>query len=147
MSAETPHAHEPPPVTASGDVVGPGDRAFGLTFAGVLGAAGLLPLARGGEVRVWALAAAAVFLVLAIARPALLAPLNRAWLRLGLLLHRVMSPVVLAAVFYLVITPTGLLMRLARSRPLELGFDAHARSYWTERQPPGPEPETMTRQF
>jgi hypothetical protein len=145
MNASPVQTHEPHP--AGREVVGPGDRAFGLTFAGVLAAAGLLPLARGGGVRAWALAAAAAFLLAAMARPAVLAPLNRMWLRLGLLLHRVVNPVVLAVVFYGVVTPTGLLMRLARSRPLKLGFDPAARSYWTPREPPGPEPETMKRQF
>jgi Saxitoxin biosynthesis operon protein SxtJ len=137
--------HQPHPDER--EVVGPSDRAFGLTFAGVLAAAGLLPLLRGGGVRTWALAAAAVFLAAALARPAVLAPLNRVWLRLGLLLHRIVNPVVLAIVFYAVITPMGLLMRLARNRPLKLGFDPAVRSYWTPRDPPGPAPETMTRQF
>jgi hypothetical protein len=145
MNAPAPPTHAPHP--ADGEVVGPSDRAFGLTFAGVLGAAGLLPLPRGGGVRVWALAAAAVFLAAALARPAVLAPLNRVWLRFGLLLHRIVNPLVLAVVFYAAITPMGLLMRITRSRPLKLGFDPAARSYWTPREPPGPEPETMKRQF
>ncbi|HYH79946.1 MAG TPA: SxtJ family membrane protein [Longimicrobium sp.] len=145
MNAPAPQTHAPHP--ADGGVVGPSDRAFGLTFAGVLTVVGLLPLVRGGGVRAWALAAAAVFLAAALAWPAVLTPLNRVWLRFGLLLHRVMNPVILGIVFYFVITPMGLLMRLARSRPLKLGFDPAARSYWIPREPPGPEPETMKRQF
>jgi len=145
MHASPAQTHVPHP--AGREVVGPSDRAFGLTFAGVLGVVALLPLARGGGVRAWALAAAAAFLAAALARPAVLAPLNRVWLRFGLLLHRIVNPVVLAVVFYGVVTPTGLLMRLARSRPLKLGFDPSAPSYWTRRDPPGPDPETMKRQF
>ena len=77
----------------------------------------------------------------------MLAPLNRAWLYVGLLLQRVVSPVVLGILFFLTVTPIGLLMRLTGKNPLRLGFDREAQSYWIDRQPPGPAPDTMPRQF
>lgn len=123
------------------------DRAFGLVFAAVFASIGAQPLVHGGEARVWALAAAAAFLVAALARPGMLAPLNRAWSGFGMLLSRVTNPVVLGILFFGAMVPTGLLMRLFRRRPLALEIDREARSYWIVRDPPGPAPETMTRQF
>ncbi len=79
--------------------------------------------------------------------PSLLAPLNRVWTKFGLLLHKVVSPIVLGVMFYLVITPTGLLMRLFGKDPLRLKFDGTAKSYWIPREPPGPKPDSIKDQF
>jgi hypothetical protein len=130
-----------------GAVVGSSNRSFGGVFTVVFAAVGLLPLIRGGEVRVWALVVAAVFFTAALLAPALLAPLNRLWFKFGLLLHRVVSPLVMGMLFYVVVTPTGLLMRLLGKRPLDLDFDSTVSSYWIVRQPSGPAPETMKNQF
>jgi predicted membrane metal-binding protein len=130
------------------DVIeGPSNRSFGGVFTVVFAAIGLLPLIRGGEVRVWALAVAGAFFITALLMPVLLAPLNRLWFKFGMLLHRVVSPLVMGMLFYVVVTPTGFLMRLFGKRPLDLDFDPSASSYWTLRQPPGPAPDTMKNQF
>lgn len=84
---------------------------------------------------------------LAVVKPALLRPLNRLWLRLGLLLHKVMNPLLMAVMFYLVILPTSLLMRIFHKDPLRMKYDPHAATYWIERRPPGPAPDTMRNQF
>ena len=129
------------------EVVGGSDRGFGLVFAGVFAIIGAVKLwhghAGGG---IWC-AAALVFLILAIVRPMLLAPLNRLWLKLGLLLYKVVNPIVMALIFSLAILPTGLLMRLFRKDPLRLKCDPQARTFWIERRPPGPAPDTMRNQF
>lgn len=129
------------------EVHGSSDRSFGIVFAVVFALIGLLPLAFGGSPRVWSLLVSAVFLILALAMPRILAPLNRLWLRFGLLLHRIVSPLVLGIMFYLVITPMGLLMRALGKDLLRLRFDQGAPSYWIERSPPGPPPESMKDQF
>jgi hypothetical protein len=123
------------------------DRAFGWVFAAVFAIIGVWPWAFGGELRFWSLAVGAAFLLVAWARPAVLAPLNRVWTRFGLLLHRIVSPVVLGVMFFGVVTPTGLLMRAFGKDPLRLRHDRDARSYWIERQPPGPPPDTLNNQF
>jgi hypothetical protein len=123
------------------------DRSFGLVFAVVFLIFGLWPLLRGSTPRLWSLAAAATFLVLALARPKTLAPLNRVWTGVGLLLHRVVNPLAMAFVFYGTVAPIGLVLRLLGKDPLRLRFDPDVRTYWIERQPPGPAPETMTNQF
>ena len=79
--------------------------------------------------------------------PAALAPLNRVWTRFGLLLHRIVSPVVLGVMFFVVVTPTGLLMRALGKDPLRLRLTVTQRSYWIDRQPPGPAPDTLNNQF
>ena len=126
---------------------GGSDRALGLVFAVVFTIVGAWPLLDATAPRWWVLAVAMVFLVLALVRPALLAPLNRLWTQFGLLLSRLTQPVVLAMLFYTAVAPMGLLARLFGKDLLELKLDRDAESYWIARQPPGPEPETMSNQF
>ncbi len=131
----------------SEDVRGSSDRSFGIVFAVVFGVIGLLPLAFGGGARLWSLGVGAAFLLVALAMPSILAPLNRLWLRFGLLLHRIVSPLVLGIMFFLVITPMGLVMRAFGKDLLRLRFDKAAPSYWIARTPPGPPPDSLTEQF
>lgn len=123
------------------------DRSFGLVFAVVFLLVGLYPILAGGPVRTWSLAVAGGFLIVALLAPRVLAPLNRLWTRFGIFLHRIVSPIVLAAILYLVITPVAVVMRLLGKDPLRTRFDPDARSYWIEREPPGPPPSSMSRQF
>ena len=140
-----PATHER--LTSDDETKGSSDRAFGLVFGAVFTIAGLWPLTGGGPVRIWALGLAIAFLLAAAAYPRILAPLNRLWTRLGAFLHRISNFLVLALLFYLVITPTGLVLRLFGGDILKLRFDRGARSYWIERRPPGPAPETIENQF
>ncbi len=125
------------------------DRSFGLTFAVIF------LLIAGYQAITAGLFWAAVFGVGAIALcavsflcPSVLSPANRVWTRLGLLLHRVMNPIIMGFMFFLVFTPMGFVMRL-------FGFDPLARrlrqqnpmSYWKTRDPAGPPRETMKHQF
>ena len=128
-------------------VQGSSDRAFGLVFCGVFVVVALWPLMSARPFRTWALCVAAAFLLASLLRPSLLAPLNRLWLGLGLLLQRITNPIVLGVLFFGTVLPIGLLMRLAGKNPLRLGFDRDAQSYWIPRQPPGPAPDTMPRLF
>jgi saxitoxin biosynthesis operon SxtJ-like protein len=123
------------------------ERSFGFVFAAVFLIVGLLPLFRGNPVRWWSLVIAAVFLALALAAPRTLAPLNWLWLKFGLLLHAVVNPVVMAFLFFSTVTPIALIMRALGKDPLRLKLDASAKTYWIDRTPPGPSPDTMPRQF
>lgn len=122
------------------------DRTFGLVMAGALGLLGLINGWHHGRLWPWTSAGAALFLTAALIRPAVLHPLNRAWLALGLLLGRIVNPVVMALLFYGTIWPTGLVMRWRGSDLLRLRRDPGTDSYWISR-PPGPAPETMKDQF
>jgi hypothetical protein len=123
------------------------DRGVGLVFAGFFALIGLLPVFGGGWPRLWPLVLAGVFAIVALAWPRLLRPLNRAWFKVGLALHAVVTPVVMAIVFYSTVTPTAVVRRMLGKDPLGLRFDRDAESYWIERVPPGPRPETMKHQF
>jgi len=123
------------------------DRSFGLVVASFFFIVGFWPLLRAQPIRWWALGVAAVFALLALLWTAALAPLNRLWVNLGALLYKVVSPVVMALLFYVTVTPIALLMRLLGKDPLRLRRDPDAASYWIDRTPPGPSPDSMKNQF
>jgi hypothetical protein len=138
------HEHSPRHVAP---VQSSSDRSFGLVFTVVFVIVGLLPLLNGQGIRVWALGLSAVFFLVALAVPRVLAPANRAWTKFGLLLHGVVSPVALGVLFFGVVTPTGLLLRLFGKDPLRLRFDPAAKTYWIARAPPGPDADSLKNQF
>ena len=123
------------------------ERSFGLIFAGFFALLGALSLYSGAERWHYWFPLAGVFAVLAYAAPRLLAPLNRLWAKVGLLLHMVISPVILGILFYVCVTPIGVLMRMSGRDPLRRKFEPAAKTYWITREPPGPAPETFNNQF
>ncbi len=138
-------AHED--LTREEHVEGSSDRSFGLVFAAVFVVVALWPLWSGGGLRWWAVGVAAAIAVVAVVMPRVLAAPNRLWLKFGLLLGRIVSPIALGILFYAVFMPTGALMRLFGKDPLKLKRDAAAATYWVDREPPGPPPTSMTNQF
>lgn len=129
------------------EVVAGSDRSFGLVLATFFALIGVVKLWRGqAGGGVWC-AAGLVFFILAVAKPKVLAPLNYLWMKFGLLLYKVVNPIVMALMFYLTILPIGLLMKLFGKDPLSLKCDPRRSSYWIERRPPGPAPDTMRNQF
>ena len=129
------------------EVKGSSDRFFGLTFFVVFILIALWPLLWGKPVRPVALGISIVFLAASFLFPALLSPLNKLWLKFGALLHSITSPIILGVMFYLVIMPIGLLMRLAGKDFLRLKFDPASPSYWIKREPPGPDGKSLNQQF
>jgi hypothetical protein len=123
------------------------DRSFGLVMTLALAAATALNAWHSGKLWPWTGGLAALFVAAALLRPAVLHPLNLVWLRFGLLLHKVVNPVVMALLFYGTVLPTGLIMRLMGKDLLRLKRQPDADSYWIVRRPPGPSPETMRDQF
>lgn len=112
------------------------DRSFGLLMAAFWLVLGFVRLTRGGEVRWWAVAFAANFFLLALAAPGLLRAPKTAWLFLGYLLGRIVNPIVLNILYFGVITPAALVMRLAGRDALCLKRDPRALSYWRRRTNP-----------
>ena len=123
------------------------NRTFGVVITIFFALVAVLPLVRHHAVRIWALPLAALFLLAALAAPKLLTPLNRAWTALGGLLHAVVNPLVLGILFYVVFTPFGWVLRRMGKDFLRLRPTPGASTYWIPRQPPGPSPESMSRQF
>lgn len=134
-------------LTREEKVKGSSDRSFGLTFAAVALILAGISLWRGRDWWIYALAASAAFTALALIAPKLLAPFNWAWMKLGLLLHHVVNPLVMGLLFFGVITPMALVVRLMGKDLLRLRFDPQAKSYWIPREPPGPAPDSMRHQF
>jgi len=128
-------------------VEGSSDRAFGLVFAGLFVVIACWPLFSGESPRWWSFGVAAVLTVIALIRPLLLAGPNRLWIKLGVLLGKIVSPIALGILFYGVVTPIGAVMRLIGKDPLRLKLDSGTDSYWIRREPPGPPPDSMTNQF
>lgn len=138
-------AHED--LTREDKVEGSSDRSFGWVFTAVFVLIGAWPLIHSNAPRWWAIGIAAAFALVTLIKPTLLAGLNRLWMKFGLLLGKIVSPIALGVLFYLVFTPMGLLMRLFGKDPLRLKFDRAGDSYWIRREPPGPPPKSMTNQF
>jgi hypothetical protein len=129
-------------------VSAPPDRSFGFTFVVVFAIIALWQGWIGKSNAAIVLASLSLLtLVVTAARPVLLNPLNRAWMKFAALLHAIVSPVVLGAMYYLVITPFGVAMRLCGRDALKRRLDHTAKSYWIRRDPPGPPPDSLPRQF
>lgn len=123
------------------------ERSFGIVMAAFFAIVGGFPLLYWNAPRWWSLAIAAGFAVLAFAKPSILAPANRLWMRFGLLLHTIVNPVIMALVFFVTVVPIGVAMRLMGKDLLRLRLDRETPSYWIERRPPGPAPDSMKNQF
>ncbi len=131
-------------------IEGPSDRSFGLTVGGILAGLGLLEALwfGGWTVLAWAvLLTGGALVATALVRPPLLAPLNRAWLRFGLLLFKIVNPIVMFLIYATTVVPIGLWLRLRGRDLLRLRREPAAASYWIPREPPGPAPESMRNQF
>ncbi len=126
----------------------PSERTFGLVFVGVfLLATGYCWYRQYSNSWITVfLVLASIFLLCVLIAPKLLRPLNKAWYQLGLLLGRFVSPIVLGILFFIIITPVAIVIRLAGRDILRLRKQ-RVDSYWVERKPPGPEPESFKEQF
>ena len=126
---------------------GPSDRNTGLVFAAFFAVACIAPLRKGLPPRLWALALAVVLTSLALVAPGALHPLNVAWMKLALVMQKIVQPLVLGVLFYGFFTPFALILKAMGKRPLCVDWDRSLETYWVERVPPGPQPSTMTDQF
>ena len=126
----------------------PSERTFGFVFTGIfLLIAAYLWYHDAKPVTIQAfLVLAAAFLAFTLFMPIALRPLNKAWYKLGLLMGRVVSPIVLGILFFILITPIAMVMRLAGRDPLKLRKQ-NVQSHWIDRTPPGPESTSFKDQF
>tara|TARA_B100000686_G_C16728773_1_gene939354 strand:- start:1248 stop:1658 length:411 start_codon:yes stop_codon:yes gene_type:complete len=121
------------------------DRGFALTFAIVFLIVAAWPLTTGGgTIRLWALIAAILLLLIAIVVPNSIHFLNRVWFAFGISLGKIFTPIFTIAVFFLVVTPTGLIMRVLGKDLLCKKVDKSAKTYWIDR---GPTSGSMKNQF
>ncbi|MEW6055378.1 MAG: SxtJ family membrane protein [Bdellovibrionota bacterium] len=123
------------------------DRSFGLVFAAVFALVGVWPLFAGRSMREWAFIVAGAFFVVALTRPVLLRQLNKLWTRFGFLLQKITNPIVMGVLFYVLVTPVALVLRVLGKDPLKRSFDKQAKSYWVKHQTLGTPKQTMRNQF
>lgn len=128
-------------------VEGPSNRSFGFTFAVVLSLFAALSFWKEGSLWPYLLGAGGLFGLAGLFVPRLLTPLNRLWMKFGMLLHKIMTPLIMGLVFFAVIAPYGLTMRLFGKDLLGLKKKPGQDSYWVERAPPGPDAASMPNQF
>lgn len=113
------------------DKIKPGsEKAFGITFATVFLLLAVLPVLFQHPIRVWALFLSLIFLVISFISPQLLKPLNLFWLKFGLFLNIIISPIILFLLYWMAFVPTGLLLKLLKKDVLTLKFDKLTDSYW-----------------
>jgi hypothetical protein len=111
------------------------NKSFGLVFFVVFLLISLYPLLNDENIRLWSLIVSIIFLVLGILNSVLLSPLNKLWFKFGILLGKIISPIIMGIIFFLVVTPIGLIMRLLGKDVLNLKYNDY-KSYWIEKTGP-----------
>ena len=111
------------------------NRSFGLVFFIVFLLIALYPLLKGSDLRIWSLVISFVFLVLGLINSKILTPLNRLWFKFGLLLGKFISPLIMGIIFFVVVTPIGIMMRLLKKDLLNLKYNKKE-TYWIDKSGP-----------
>ena len=109
------------------------NRNFGIVFFIVFLLISFWPILSGNEIRVWSLLISIIFLILGILNSKLLTPLNKIWFKFGILLGNIIAPIVMSIIFFLVVTPIGLLMKLFGKDLINLRKNNN-KTYWTEKK-------------
>ena len=111
------------------------NRSFGIVFFIVFLLIALYPLLNSKDVRIWSLIIALIFLVLGLFNSNILSPLNKIWFKFGIILGKIISPIIMGIIFFFVVTPIGYLMRLLGKDLLNLKYSDN-KSYWIEKDGP-----------
>ena len=108
------------------------NRSFGIVFFIFFLIIAIYPLLESGGIRIWSFILSLIFLILGLINSEFLTPLNQLWFKVGLLLGKLISPIVMGLVFFIVVTPTGLIMKLLKKDILKLRKNS-SKTYWVER--------------
>ena len=111
------------------------NRSFGIVFFVVFFLIALYPLINNEDIRIWSLVISLIFLILGLINSRILNPLNKLWFKFGILLGKIVSPIIMGIIFFLVVTPIGFIMRVLGKDLLNLKFNAN-KSYWIEKTGP-----------
>ena len=109
------------------------NRSFGILFSILFALIAFWPIINGNPLRLWPIPISVIFLILGLLNSKLLNPLNVVWVKFGELLGRIIAPIVMALIYFIIITPIGLFMRLIRKDLLNLKF-SKANTYWIKRE-------------
>ena len=111
------------------------NRSFGIVFFIVFLLIALYPLTYSQDIRIWSGIISIIFLVLGLFNSKILTPLNKLWFKFGIFLGKIISPIIMGIIFFLVVTPIGLLMRLLGKDLINLKYNNN-KSYWIEKKGP-----------
>ena len=109
------------------------NKSFGVVFAVVFSLIALWPLLKGNEIRLWSLIISIIFLTLGLLNSKILTPLNKLWFKLGILVGNFIAPIIMGIIFFFVVTPTGIIMKLLRKDLIKLKKN-NDESYWIEKK-------------
>ena len=110
------------------------NRSFGLLFFIVFLAFALWPLTKKGEINLYLISIALIFLILGLLNSKILTPLNKSWIKFGELLGRIIAPIVMGIVYFIILTPISLLVRLLGKDLIGMKFDKNLKTYWIKRK-------------
>ena len=110
------------------------NRSFGVVFSVVFLIISFWPLFTEGTIRIWAIFIAILFLLISYFKPDILYPLNKIWFKFGLLLGSIVSPIVMGIVFFIIVTPIGIIMRIIGKDLLNKKINNSVKSYWIKRE-------------
>tara|TARA_Y100001980_G_C14357750_1_gene166680 strand:- start:304 stop:684 length:381 start_codon:yes stop_codon:yes gene_type:complete len=110
------------------------NRSFGLLFFIVFLAFALWPLTKKGEINLYLISIALIFLILGLLNSKILTPLNKSWIKLGELLGRIIAPIVMGIVYFVILTPISLLVRLFGKDLIGMKFNNSLKTYWIKRK-------------
>ena len=111
------------------------NRSFGVVFFILFVLIALYPLLKGNDLRIWSLLISFGFLILGVINSRILTPLNKLWFKFGLLLGKIVSPIIMGIIFFMIVTPIGVIMRLLNKDLLNLKYNQQ-NSYWIKKTGP-----------
>ena len=123
------------------------ERNFGIVFTIAFAVIAAFPLIHGGAIRLWAISVSGVFLIATLLFPMVLRPLNRLWFKFGMLLGRIIAPIIMSFIFLIAVTPTALILRLFGKDPMNRKLSPTAVSYWRHRDETNDPMGSMKNQF
>jgi len=109
------------------------NRSFGIVFFVVFLILGFWPIKNGGEINIWLVTISLLFLILAVTKSKLLTPLNKLWFKFGIKLGSIVSPIVMGVIFFLVVTPIGIVMNVMGKDLLNKKQNKKIKTYWIKR--------------
>ena len=110
----------------------PSNKNFGIVFFIVFLLVAFYPLTFNGEIKIWSLLISLIFLLLGIMNSKILTPLNKTWHKFGIILGKIVSPIIMGIIFFLVVTPIGLIMRVFKKDILNLKYN-NDKTYWVKK--------------
>ena len=111
------------------------NKSFGIVFSVVFLIIAVYPLTNNEEIRIWSIILSLIFLVLGLTNSKILNPLNKLWFKFGIVLGKIISPIIMGIIFFLVVTPIGFIMRMFGKDLLNLKYNSN-KTYWIEKTDP-----------